>query len=143
MNSIIKKYLWVLPALYVSYEFGSKLFEVIADKQEFVDIISTIKVLAPISSLLAYSIGIFDFCIAIALLTCSLSPISKKYHAYIFMWAIIWPFVPSSLRYFTGISPFELVQVLSISIAALVSCVLYTNYNKQGKNFYFPLRAKK
>lgn len=130
MNKYFKKYLWILPALYVSYEFGSKIFEVVADKGEFVDIISAISPLAPFSSFLAYGIGAFDFIIAIALLTFSFFPVTKKYHHYIFIWAILWPFVPSSLRYFSGVAPFEIVQVLSISIAAVVAYILWGKYNR-------------
>ncbi len=127
----MKKYLWFLPALYVSYEFGSKIFEVIADKQEFVDIISVIKPLIPISSSLAYGISVFDFAIAIALLTFSFFSETKKYHKYIFQWTILWPFVPSSLRYFTGVAPFEIGQVLLISFSACVAYVLWNRFNKK------------
>lgn len=129
----MKKYLWFLPALYVSYEFGSKIFEVMADKQEFVDIISAIKPLIPISSFLAYGIGIFDFAIAIAiaLLTFSFFPATKKYHKYIFQWTILWPFVPSSLRYFTGVAPFEIGQVLFMSFSAYLAYVLWSRFSKR------------
>lgn len=127
----MKKYLWFLPALYVSYEFGSKIFEVLADKQEFVDTISTIKPLIPLASFLAYGIGIFDFGIAIALLTFSLFPVTKKYHKYIFEWAIFWPFIPSSLRYFGKVAPFEIVQVLLISFSAYIAYLLWSKYSKK------------
>ena len=127
----MKKYLWFLPALYVSYEFASKIFEVTANKQEFIDIISTIKPLAPISSFLAYGIGIFDFAIAIALLTFSFFLRTKKYHTYVFRWVIFWPFIPSSLRYFGGVAPFEIKQVLLMSFSAYVAYVLWSRFNKK------------
>lgn len=127
----MKKYLWFLPALYVSYEFGGKIFEVLANKQEFIDIISTVKSLVPISSFLAYGIGIFDFAIAVALLTFSFFPATRKYHKYIFQWTILWPFVPSSLRYFGGVAPFEIGQVLHISFSAYVAYVLWGRFNKK------------
>jgi uncharacterized membrane protein YqaE (UPF0057 family) len=127
----MKKYLWFLPALYVSYEFGGKIFEVLADKREFVDIISAIKPLIPISFFLAYGIGVFDFTIAIALLTFSFFPVTKKYHKYIFQWTILWPFVPSSLRYFTGVAPFEIRQVLLMSFSAYVAYVLWSRFSKK------------
>lgn len=125
----MQKYLWVVPTLYVSYEFGGKLFEVLSDNQEFIDIISVIHPLAPIASYLAYGIGVFDFLIALSLLTFSLFAITKKYHPYLFMWAIVWPFVPASLRFFGGVAEFEIVQVLSMSIAAVLALVLYKKFN--------------
>lgn len=127
----MKKYLWFIPALYVSYEFGGKIFEVTADKQEFINIISTVKPLIPFSSFLAYGIGIFDFAIAVALLTFSFFPVTKKYHKYIFQWTIIWPLVPSSLRYFGGVAPFEVGQVLLMSFSAYVAYVLWSRFNKK------------
>lgn len=130
---MIKKYLWFLPALYVSYEFGGKLFEVLADKQEFVDTISVIKPLAPISTFLAYGIGIFDLVIAISLLTFSFFPATKKYHRYIFEWVIVWPFVPSSLRYFGGVAPFEIKQVLLMSCSAVIAFIVWAKFSKSSK----------
>lgn len=125
----MQKYLWVVPTLYVSYHFGGKIFEVLADKQEFVDIISVIQPLAPVADQLAYFIGFFDLFVAIAILTFSLLTITKKYHQYIFLWAVVWPFVPASLRYFGGIANFEIVQVLTMSLSALVAYILYKKYN--------------
>ena len=127
----MKKYLWFLPALYVSYEFGGKIFEVLTDRQEFVNIISAIKPLIPIAPFLAYGVSIFDFAIAVALLTFSFFPTTKKYHKYIFQWAILWPFAPSSLRYFSGVAPFEIVQVLFMSFSAIFAYVLWSKFSKK------------
>lgn len=127
----MKKYLWFLPALYVSYEFGGKIFEVLVDRQEFVNIISAIKPLIPIAPFLAYGVSIFDFAIAVALLTFSFFPTTKKYHKYIFQWAILWPFAPSSLRYFSGVAPFEIAQVLFMSFSAIFAYVLWSKFSKK------------
>lgn len=129
MQSKITKYLWLIPALYVSYEFGGKLFEVLADSQEFIDIISVIKPLSPIANYLAHFIGYFDFLIAMLLLLIPTFTLTKKYAKYMFTWTTFWVFVPASLRYFGGVSDFEIVQVLSISLASLISYILYKKYN--------------
>ena len=121
----MKKYLWLLPALYVSFNFGSKLFEVLSDKDEFVKIISAITILSPVSTFLAYGIGTLDFIIAISLLTIPLFNKSKKYSKYIFAWTILWPFIPSSIRYFLHVADFEIISVFSVSLSAILACVLY------------------
>ena len=95
-----KKYFWILPALYVSLEFGGKFFEVLSDKVEIVDTISVIKPLSAIADYLAYGVGAFDLLFAVTLLTCSYAALSKKYYPYLFAWAAIWPFVPACFRYF-------------------------------------------
>ena len=130
MKNVVYKYIWILPSLYVAYEFGVKLFEVLADKQEFVDIISVIHPLAPFATTLAYSVGIFDFIVALTLISIAMFPLTKKYSTYIFTWVILWPFIPASVRYFGGVSDFELQQVLLISFSALLSYILYYKFNK-------------
>ena len=130
MKNNYLKYLWILPALYVSYEFGNKLFEVLSDPLEIMDIISVIKPFANMSNLLAHLVGYFDLVIAISLILIPSLIYTKKYSEYIFMWVIIWPFIPASFRYFGGVGDFEIVQVLSISISAIVSYLLYVKYNK-------------
>ena len=125
----MKKYIWIIPSLYVAFEFGGKFFEVLNDKTEIAGIISVIKPLASISESLSYMVGGFDLLIAISLLTFSCFTITKKYHKYIFIWTIFWPFIPASFRYFGGVGDFEIVQVLSISIFALIAYLLYRKYN--------------
>jgi hypothetical protein len=127
--NLIKKYIWLLPALYVSYEFGGKLFEVLNDKTEIVNIISVIKPFSSIAVQLAYFVGVFDLLIAISLITFSFFAVTKKYHKFIFIWAMLWPFLPASVRYFSGVGDFEIIQVLSIFISASVSYLLYRKFN--------------
>jgi hypothetical protein len=134
MKDIITKYLWLIPALYVSYEFAGKLFEVLADPQEFMDIISVIKPFASISNFLAHFIGYFDFAFAVSLLLIPSFIKTKKYANNLFAWAIFWPFLPASLRYFGGVGDFELIQVLSISISAFISLYLYKRYSERSIN---------
>lgn len=129
MNTNIKKYLWVIPSLYVAFEFGGKFFEVIRDNTEIAGIISVIKPLSSIAGHLSYLMGTFDLLVAISLLVFSFFTITKKYHKYLFIWTMFWPFIPASFRYFGGVGDFELIQVLSISISALVSYLLYKKYN--------------
>ncbi len=123
----------MFPALYVSYEFGGKVFEVLADPQEFIDITSVIKPLSNIANFLAHFIGFFDFAIAMVILILpfiiSKFQLNQKYIKYIFLWTGLWVFVPSSLRYFGGVADFEIVQVLSISISSALSYLLYKRYN--------------
>jgi hypothetical protein len=128
-NSSLTKYLWLIPALYVSYEFAGKLFEVLRDSQEFIDIISVIKPLTPISNFLAHFIGYFDFGVAITLIIIPLFKITQKYTKYIFLWATLWVFIPASVRYFGGVADFELIQVLSISFSSIISYLLYKKHN--------------
>lgn len=129
MKNNCLKYIWMLPILYVSYEFGGKLFEVLSDSTEIVNIISVIKPLASISNSLAYFIGYFDLIIAMSLILIPFLTYTKKYSKYIFIWAMFWPFIPASIRYFGGVGDFEIIQVLSISIFSLISYLFYTKYN--------------
>lgn len=128
MHRTMKKYFWTIPSLYVAFEFGGKFFEVLNDKTEIAGIIATIKPLAGIAGNLAYIMGTFDFLIAVSLLTFSCFSVTKKYHKYIFIWTILWPFIPASFRYFGGVGDFEIVQVLTISISALIAYTLYEKY---------------
>lgn len=126
-----KKYLWLIPSLYVAYFFGGKIIEGLSGSQEFADIISVVGPLAPISHALTPVIGILDFCIAAALI---LNPFTLKndtLQKFLFVWTIVWPFVPSSLRYFGGVAEFEIVEVLSISIAAALGFYLWRAYTMQ------------
>lgn len=129
MNTKITKHLWIIPALYVSYEFGNKLFEVLADPQEFIDIVSVITPLTSIANFLAHFIGYFDFLIAALLLIIPSLKTTKKYAKYIFLWTTFWVFIPASIRYFGGVADFEIVQVLSISFASAFSYLLFNRFN--------------
>lgn len=44
-----------------------------------------------------------------------------------FIWVIVWPFIPASLRYFDGVAEFEIVGVLSISISGVAAYLLWGN----------------
>lgn len=125
----MKKYFWTVPALYVAFEFGGKFFEVVSDNTEITGIIATIKPIASIAGHLSYMMGTFDLLVAISLLTFSCFAITKKYHKYVFIWTILWPFIPASFRYFGGVGDFEVAQVLSISVSALVAYILHRKYN--------------
>ena len=126
----LSKYLWVLPALFVAYSFGEKLFEVFADKTEFADIISTIPFLATQAGNLAYFVGFFDLFVALALLSILFLQVSKKYSNYIFFWTMFWPLFPASLRYFGGVAEFEIVNVSCVVGSAIVAYILYKKYNR-------------
>jgi hypothetical protein len=125
----IQKYLWMLPALFVAYEFGNKLLEVLADSQEFADIISVVKPLAPISNILSYTVGVWDLIIALGLLIIPNLNFTKKYSKYIFLWVIVWPLIPASVRYFGGVADFEIVEVCEIIVVGVVAYLLYRKYN--------------
>jgi hypothetical protein len=127
----ILKYLWIIPALYVSYFFGGKLFEVLDDATEFVEIISVIAPLSPVATLLAYAIGVFDFVVALALLIVPNISATKKYTPYMFVWVILWPLVPASLRYFGGVAEFEIVEVAEVMFAGIVAGSLWYAYAKK------------
>lgn len=125
------KYLWIIPALYVSYQFGNKIFEVLLNgTEEFASIISVVPFLNPFSNILAYLIGIFDLAIALLLLIIPSTNSTKKYSKYIFLWVIVWPLIPSSLRYFGGVADFEIVEVSTMILSALVSYWLFKKFNR-------------
>ncbi len=128
MNKIIK-YLWMLPALFVSYEFGKKLFEVLQDSGEFTDIISVIIPNHAFVNFLAYATGFWDLLIAVALLVIPNFSATKKYSSYIFIWVILWPLVPASIRYFGGVADFETIEVSTMILSAIVSFWLYKNFS--------------
>ena len=78
MQNKILRYIWLIPATYVSYQFGGKLFEVLADNTEITDIISVIHPLIPVSKYLAYFIGLFDMFITVLLLIIPLLKYTKN-----------------------------------------------------------------
>ena len=127
---IIKKYLWVLPALFVAYEFGGKILEVLDDASEFTDIVSVIIPIHSVATFLAYAVGVWDLLIAILLLVIPNLSSTKKYSKYIFLWVIFWPLVPACLRYFGGVAEFEIVEVSEMIGAAIISALLYFKLNK-------------
>ena len=118
----------LLPAFFVAYTFGDKLLEVLYDPSEFAAIISVVPFLVPVSGLLAYAIGIFDACVAAAVLIVPSLRATKKYAPYVFGWVTVWPFVPSSMRYFGGVAEFEIVEVVLIVVAALAAWWLWQMY---------------
>lgn len=126
----IKQYIWYVPALYVAYMFGIKITEGLAHSQEFIDIISVISPLRPFAYILTPFVGMLDFCIGISLILNPFVTKSNKIQRFLFVWAMIWPFVPSSLRYFGGVADFEIKEVLSISISAGVAYVLWSLYSR-------------
>ena len=127
----IKKYIWYVPALYVAYMFGNKIVEGMAHSEEFMAIISIVPFLKPYAYTLTPLVGLLDFFIGLSLI---LNPFVTKIvniQKYFFVWAMVWPFVPSSLRYFGGVADFEIVEVLSISISALVAYLLWDRFSKR------------
>ncbi len=123
-----KKYLWLIPALYVSYMFGNKIVEGLNFSEEFQQIISVIPFLKSWAYYLTPAIGIFDFIIAVSLILNPFTFKNNNLQKLLFTWTILWPFIPASLRYFGGIGDFEIVEVLSISVASIVSYILWKNY---------------
>jgi hypothetical protein len=119
------KYIWYIPALYVAYMFGNKIMEGFAHSQEFIDIISVITPLQPYAYTLTPLVGILDFSIGVSLLLNPFITKSDRVQTFLFAWAMVWPFVPSSIRYFGHVADFEIVEVLSISIAASVAWGLW------------------
>jgi hypothetical protein len=113
--------------------FGGKIVEGFAHSQEFIDIISLISPLKSIAYYLTPFVGLLDFFIGAALLLNPFVTKNTKIQTFLFMWAILWPFVPSSLRYFGGVADFEIVEVLSISVSALVSYLLWRQLTLKSK----------
>lgn len=129
-----KRYLWYIPALYVAYMFGEKIIEGFAHSQEFIDIISVISPLRPFAYALAPFVGLLDFFVGTALLLNPFITKNVKVQTFLFFWVMAWPFVPSSLRYFSGVADFEIVEVLSISLSALVSYLLWKKFSSPDLN---------
>lgn len=124
----MKKYLWYIPALYVAYMFGNKIIEGMAHSDEFIQIISVIAPLKPFAYSLTLLVGILDLFIGLALLLNPFITKNTSIQKFIFIWVIVWPFFPASLRYFSGIGDFEIVEVLSISISAIVAYILWKKF---------------
>jgi hypothetical protein len=128
----ITKYLWYVPAVYVAYMFGEKIVEGLAHSEEFIAIISVIPFLKPFAYTLTPFVGALDLFIGSSLLLNPFVTKNNKIQTFFFVWAMVWPFVPSSLRYFGGVADFEIVEVLSISISALVSFLLWKKFTERG-----------
>lgn len=129
----IQKYLWYIPALYVAYMFGNKIIEGFAHSEEFIQIISVIPPLKNYAYTLTPLVGLLDFCIGTVLLLNPSITKNPKIQKYIFIWVIVWPFLPSSLRYFADIAPFEIVEVLSISLAGVLAYLLWNKFTLENK----------
>jgi hypothetical protein len=127
------KYIWYIPALYVAYMFGNKIVEGLAHSEEFIAIISLVPFLKTYAYSLTPLVGLLDLFIGLSLILNPFVTKSEKIQKFLFLWAMVWPFVPSSLRYFGGVADFEIVEVLSISISALVAYVLWSKFTKNGK----------
>jgi hypothetical protein len=108
--------------------FGEKITEGLAFSQEFIDIISVISPLSGIAYYMAPLIGVWDCFIGFALLFNMTITRNARWQSVIFVWCILWPFVPASLRYFSGVAEFEIYNVLSISISALVAYLLWRQW---------------
>ena len=130
---IIKKYIWYVPALYVAYMFGIKIIEGFAHSDEFIAIISVIPFLKHFAYTLTPFVGALDFFIGISLILNPFITKNQNIQKFLFIWTMVWPFVPSSLRYFGGVADFEIVEVLSISISALVSFLFWNAFTKNRK----------
>lgn len=128
----ITKYLWYIPALYVAYMFGNKITEGFSHSEEFIAIISLVPFLKNYAYSLTPFVGLLDFSIALSLLLNQFVTKNDKIQKFLFVWVIFWPFVPSSLRYFGGVASFEIVEVLSIVISAIVSFALWKKFT-EGK----------
>ncbi len=127
----IVKYLWYVPALYTAYMFGNKIVEGFGHSEEFQTIISVIQPLKPYAYTLTPFVGILDFFIGFSLLFNMLITKNESIQKFLFVWVIVWPFIPSSLRYFGNGSSFELGEVLSISLSALASFLLWLSYSRK------------
>lgn len=110
--------------------FGNKITEGFAHSEEFMSIISVIKPLAPYAYTLTPFVGMLDFFIGAALLLNPFVTKNNTIQKFLFVWIIVWPFVPSTLRYFGGVAEFEIVEVLSISISAIISFVLWKKFTE-------------
>ena len=127
----ITKYLWYIPALYVAYMFGNKITEGLAHSEEFINIISIIPPLKGFAYTLTPFVGALDLCIGLALLLNPFITKNKNIQKFLFVWTILWPFIPSSLRYFSGVADFEIVEVLSISFSACVAFILWLKFSQK------------
>lgn len=130
-----KKYLWLIPTLYVAYMFGNKIVEGLQMSEEFQQIISVVPFLASFAKILTPLVGIWDLLIGLLLVLNPFTLKNQKLQRGLFLWTMVWPFIPASLRYFGGVAEFEIVEVLSIVISAALACYLYkkywpTNYTK-------------
>jgi hypothetical protein len=108
--------------------FGNKILEGLAHSEEFIAIIGVISPLKPFAYVLSPFVGILDFSIAVLFLVKSFITNNIKIQKYIFIWVILWPFVPASLRYFGGVGEFQIAEVLSISVAGIISYVLWKKF---------------
>ena len=110
--------------------FGNKIIEGLAHSQEFINIISVIPPLKSYAYSLTPFVGLLDLSIGLALLCNPFVTKNRTIQKYIFVWTMCWPFVPSSLRYFGGVAEFEIVEVLSISLSALLAFILWKKFSR-------------
>lgn len=126
------RFAWLVPALYVAFAFGSKIIEGFSMSDEFIAIISVIPFLAPHALLLTPMVGCLDFAVALVLLVNPFTFNNVRVQRYVFAWATLWPFVPSTLRYVGGVAEFEIVEVVALSLCALCAWFLWERYTIQS-----------
>jgi hypothetical protein len=123
-----KKFLWLVPALYVAYMFGDKVIEGLNFSEEFQQIISVLPFLQPFARILTPIVGLWDLLIGVLLIINPSTFKNQNLQKYLFIWTMLWPLIPASLRYFGGVAEFEIVEVSSIILASAVSFWLYKKY---------------
>jgi uncharacterized membrane protein len=127
-----KQYFWYIPALYVAFMFCEKIIEGMSHDEEFIQIISVIPQLQPYAYTLTPLVGIVDCLIGLALLFNPVLTKSKQLQTALFAWVTIWPFIPATLRMYGGVGEFEIVEVLSISMAAVVAYALWREFAQEA-----------
>ena len=123
-----KKYLWLIPAVYVAYMFGNKVVEGLQMSDEFQQIISVVPFMVPFAKVLTPLIGIWDLLIGLLLVLNPFTLKNQKLQKGLFMWTMLWPLIPASLRYFGGVAEFEIVEVATIIFCAGFAWYLYTHH---------------
>lgn len=124
----IAKYVWYIPALYVVYMFGNKITEGFTHSEELVAILGVIPPLKPVAYYLTPFVGLFYFCVGLALLFNPFVTKSVEKQKLIFVWAMLLPFIPASLGYFGGVAEFEIGEVLSVFLSVFVSYLLWARF---------------
>ena len=122
-----------MPALYPAFMFGKKLIDGVTHSREITDVLGVIPVLKDFAYQLAPFVGVFDFCVALALLLNPYITKNPTIQKVIFIWVALWPFVPNLLRYFGKVGDFEVIELVSLILATALSYYLWKKFSPLAK----------
>lgn len=120
----LKKYLWQGPRAFVAIEYAWQGVLALIGSAEHRAIIHVLGFSDSLSATLGYLVAPLDIGVAILLI--------YRPNRWLFMWAILWPWVPRMMELYGGLNV-EFGESLVLSLAAALAYVISKRHGKQTK----------